>query len=69
MRNNFFKLFIVSFLLMTDFITYSQGTNDNNGDLEGNDPLPTPINGQLIFLVILGITFALYTFRKNKKIA
>ncbi|MGV8994879.1 MAG: hypothetical protein ACOH1O_12325 [Flavobacterium sp.] len=54
-----------------DFIVFAQpGSNNGAGDLEGDDDdvVATPINGKLIWLMIVGITFALYTYRKNKAV-
>ena len=53
-------------MLFTNFISLAQGDDSDGGDLEGNDPAPTPINAKLIYLLILGIIFVFYTFKKKK---
>jgi hypothetical protein len=70
MKNNLFKLYILSFLLIADFAMFAQpGDDDGGGGLEGDDPLPTPINAKIIWLAIAGFLFVVYTIRKNRKIA
>jgi hypothetical protein len=65
-----FKLYLLSFILLSDFISFAQpGDDDGGGGLEGNDPQPAPINGKLILLAIVGFLFVIYTFRKNRRIA
>jgi hypothetical protein len=70
MKNKLFKLYILGFYILTDFIAFAQpGDNTGDGDLEGEDPDTVPVNGKLIYLGIAGLFFALYTYRKNKRIA
>jgi len=70
MRQNLTKLYFLTFFLLIDFVAFAQpGDDDQNGDLEGNDPAPAPINGKLIWLAIVGILFAYYAFRRNRKTA
>lgn len=66
---NLIKFGLFAFFLMSDFMVFAQqpGDEDNNGNLEGGDPAPAPINGKLIFLVLAGLVFAIYTFRRNRK--
>lgn len=67
MKNKLFKLYILGFLILTNFIAFAQPGDDTvDGDLEGDD---LPINGKLIYLAIAGLIFAIYTYRKNKRIA
>jgi hypothetical protein len=40
------------------------GDDDGGGDLEGPD---APINGQIIWLVLIGIAFAFYFLKKYRK--
>ena len=62
------KFYILSFVLLYDFIAFAQpGDDDGGGGLEGGDPQPAPINSKLILLLIAGVCFAIYTLRKNKK--
>ena len=67
--NHLFKFFILSFVLLSDFIMYSQTPGDDTaaGDLEGNDAVAAPINSKLIILALAGVIFAVYTFKNNKK--
>ena len=63
---NFLKYLFIAIMLFTNFISLAQGDDSDGGDLEGNDPAPTPINAKLIYLLILGIIFVFYTFKKKK---
>lgn len=70
MKNNLFKLYILSFILLSDFVMFAQPGDDNgDGTLEGDDPPPVPVNGKLIWLGIVGLLFVVYTIKKNKRIA
>jgi len=63
---NIFKLYLLSFFLLSDFVMFAQpGDDDGGGGLEGEDPAPAPINSKLIYLAALGVLFVLY--KKNKK--
>lgn len=65
---NFSKFYLLAFLMLSDFMLYAQpGDEDGNGDLEGGDPPPAPINGKLIILTILGLIFAFYSIKKFRK--
>lgn len=66
--NKLLKIYILLFFLFADFIMFAQPTDeDDNGDLEGNDPEPAPINGKIVLLLIIGLTFAYYKLRKSSK--
>ena len=68
----FYKFYILTFVLLSNFVVFAQGepgSDDGTGGLEGGDPPPSPINSKLIFLAILGIVFVVYTYRKNRKTA
>lgn len=70
MKNKLFKLYVLGFLILTNFIAFAQPGDDTvDGDLEGGDPDPVPVNGKLIYLAIAGLLFAVYTYRRNKKVA
>ncbi len=61
----------IAFLIVTVFLNstvFAQGSDDDTGggNLDGND---VPINGQLIYLIIAGVIFALYSFNKFRKIS
>ena len=62
----FYKFYLLSFILLSDFVAFAQpGDDDGGGGLEGDDPAPAPINGKLILLAIMGIIFVLYTLQSN----
>lgn len=64
----FYKFYLLSFILLSDFVAFAQpGDDDGGGGLEGDDPAPAPINGKLILLAIMGIIFVLYTYRNKKR--
>jgi hypothetical protein len=64
----FYKFYLLSFILLSDFVAFAQpGDDDGGGGLEGDDPQPTPINGKLVVLAITGILFVLYTYKNNKR--
>ena len=69
------KTILQSFLLLTflflDFVAFAQpGTNNGDGTLEGDDddPVATPINSKLIWLAIVGLVFAYYTYKKTRSV-
>ena len=68
------KTILQSFLLLTflflDFVAFAQGipgSDDGTDTLEEDDPA-APINGKLIWLAILGIAFAYYTYKKTRTV-
>ena len=68
MKNNLLKLYIIAFFFVGEFYSFAQpGTDNPDGDLEGTDAPPTPINAKLIYLAIIGIAFAFYFFAKRKE--
>jgi hypothetical protein len=68
MKNNVFKLYLLSFFLFTDFISFAQpGQDQPGGGLEGDDPSPAPINGKLIVLAVAAVLFAFYTLKNRRK--
>lgn len=68
MKSTLLKIYIFSFLFITDFVAFAQpGTDDGGGGLEDDDPPPAPINTKLIFLALFGILYAAYYFRNNKQ--
>ena len=70
MKNRFIHIFLVSIFLLFDFVAFAQpGDDDGSGGLEGNDPPPAPINGKLLWLGIVAVLYAFYSFRKYRKVA
>lgn len=69
MKNNLFKLYILVFFVFTDFVAFAQPGDDTvDGDLEGNDPLPVPVNGKLVYLAVAGLLYAIYAYRNSTKL-
>ncbi len=58
---------LVAFFLLHDFRLFAQGDEDDNGDLEGNDPPAAPINSKIIYLAVIGMLFAFYTYKNRRK--
>lgn len=70
MKNRFSHIFLVILFLLCDFALFAQpGDDDGGGGLEGDDPPPAPINSQLIWLGIIAILYAFYSFKKYRKLA
>lgn len=65
MKNNFFKLFILSFFLLSDIMLFAQGQDQPGGCLECNDPPTATINTKLIWLGIVAILFAFYSYKRR----
>ena len=67
MKTNLFKLYILGFFIFSDFLMFAQpGDDDTGGGLEDDDAPAAPINGKIIWLMILGIGYAVYTFNKKR---
>lgn len=62
------RIYTILFILVADFKLFAQepGDDDGGGGLEGEDPVP--INGQLIWLAIVGLAFAFYYYKKYRKV-
>lgn len=68
MKQNLFKLYLLSFFILSDFMLFAQpGDDDDDGGLEDDDPPATPINGKLVWLLILGILYAVYFYNSHYK--
>ena len=68
MKNNLFRLYLLSFFLLTDFIIFAQpGQDQPGGGLEGDDPPVASINGKLILLAAVAVLFAFYTYKNRSK--
>ncbi|MFN3753522.1 hypothetical protein [Flavobacterium sp.] len=67
---NIYKFYLLSFVLLSDFVLYAQPDDDDGGGgvEDPGDPQPAPINSKLIILAIVGVLFVIYTYRKNRKI-
>ena len=61
-----YKFYIITFLLLSDFIMFAQpGDDDGGGGLEGDDTPAAPIDGKLIWLAMISILFAFYYLNKR----
>ena len=68
MNRNFIKIYIFVAVFFSDFVMFAQPEdNDDDGTLEDGDAAAVPINGKLIWLAIIGILFAIYVYRNNRK--
>jgi hypothetical protein len=70
MKAKLTKITFLTFLLLTNFILFAK---DNGGDIldDGNmeNSIPedeAPINNQLIWLLILGLSFAYHLYKTKK---
>jgi len=62
MKNNLLKAYMIVFATFMSFLATAQPV-DPPAD---PDPLPAPIDSQIIWLVIVGIAFAYYIINKKK---
>ncbi len=46
---------------------FAQNDEDDNGDLEGNDPPPVPINSKMFLLLIVALGYGYYVFKNRRK--
>jgi hypothetical protein len=70
MKKNLLKISLAICFLLTDLVLFAQagpGDDDGTGGLEGGDPVP--IDDYIYVLALVGIVFAFYLYRKNRKIA
>lgn len=65
--SNIYRLNLVAFFLLIDFIAFAQpGSDDGSGGLEGDDAPAAPINSKLILLLIIGLVYAYYQVKRYK---
>ena len=68
MKASIFKTYIFCFVLLSDFVMFAQfPTEDEEGDLQGDDEPAATINGKMIWLAIAGILFAFYRFKGSRE--
>lgn len=70
MKTKLFKIYLLSFFILSDFIMFAQDPGDEgdgDGGLEGNDPDPVPVNSKLIWLGVIALIFAFYKLKINHK--
>lgn len=70
MKTTFSRSFLIIAFLFLDFVAFAQqpgqtADNEDDNPLEGNDDPAAPINGKLIWLAVMGLIFAYYTFKKR----
>lgn len=64
MKNNLLKLYMLVFLLASDFVVFAQDPTEDTPE----DPDPVaPINGKLLILAVVGVSFAFYYFSQRRK--
>jgi hypothetical protein len=63
MKSNLFKIYATLLMAFMSFLSVAQPVDPPADD----DPLPAPINTKLIWLAIVGISFAFFYFRKQTK--
>ena len=72
MKLKLVHFYILTFFLFSDFVMFAQGgpgDNSGDGDLEGDDDPPAAgVSSKLIYLAIIGILYAVYTYRRNRKL-
>lgn len=67
-----FKLYLLGFFLLSDFIVFAQSPGDETGGGEPpledpTDPQPSSVDSKLIYLLIIGLLFAAYTMQKRSR--
>lgn len=68
MKNSVSKYSLAAFCLCLNFIAFAQpGSGSDTGNMESDDAPAAPIDDYLWVLVVLGILFAIYTFRNYRK--
>jgi len=67
MKRNLFRFYVVVFFFLSDFMVFAQPTDDEDGDLQGDDEPATPINGKLFWLCLCGIVYAFYVYRRQRQ--
>ena len=63
MKNNLLKAYLTVFISFISFLASAQTPVNPPAD---PDPLPAPIDSQIIWLAVVGIIFAYYILNKKK---
>ena len=68
MNKHFFKFFLTVTFLLLNFVAFAQapGQGDGYSSFEAEDAATAPINSKLIWLAIVGVAFAYYSFKKMR---
>lgn len=72
MIHKFLKIYLFVIILFSDFLMFADdnpgtGMEDENGETDGSVE-QAPINGWMIYMMILGVAFAFHQFKKRKSI-
>lgn len=72
MIHKFLKAYLFVVILFSDFLMFADdnpgtGMEDENGETDGSVE-QAPINGWMIYMMILGLAFAFYYFKNRKSI-
>lgn len=72
MIHKFLKAYLFVVILFSDFLMFADdnpgtGMEDENGDTGGSVE-QAPINGWMIYMMILGLAFAFYYFKNRKSL-
>ena len=70
MVRKFLKVYLFVAILFSDFLMFADdnpgtGMEDENGNTDGSVE-QAPINGWMVYMMILGICFAFYYFKNRK---
>jgi len=70
MVRKFLKVYLFVAILFSDFLMFADdnpgtGMEDENGNTDGSVE-QAPINGWMIYMMLLGICFAFYYFKNRK---
>jgi len=70
MVHKFLKIYLFVAILFSDFLMFADdnpgtGMEDENGNTDGSVE-QAPINGWMVYMMILGICFAFYYFKNRK---
>ena len=75
MIHKFLKVYLFVAILFSDFLMFADdnpgtGMEDESGNTDGSveDGPAAPISGWMIYMILLGIAFAFYYFKKRKAV-
>lgn len=68
MKKQFNKYYIAFFIMCFNFVLFAEpGTGNSTNDMENVDAPAAPINEYLWILAVVGVVFAFYLLKKNRK--
>lgn len=68
MKKKLLKLLFISLFMLSSSVMFSQGDDNGDGTLEGDDPPAAPINSGVSLLLFAGTVLAIYTFKVDSKL-